>query len=184
MGRGAEAVNAYRAVAARYPNRDVAGDALWHSGLTAYAAGNLRVAEQAWSRLTEIPGGVAHRMKALYWTGRLQEATAGVPAAEPFYQRVQREAQHFAGNPGPLTSRHAVIDEPFDDVKENRREENPEQRNAEHAAEHRNAQEPAHLRAGAAADQQRYRAEDERKRRHQDRPQPEPARLQRRLMPR
>ena len=92
MGRGAEAVNAYRAVAARYPNRDVAGDALWHSGLTAYAAGNLRVAEQAWSRLTEIPGGVAHRMKALYWTGRLQEATAGVPAAEPFYQRVQREA--------------------------------------------------------------------------------------------
>jgi soluble lytic murein transglycosylase len=91
-GRSADAINAYRAVAARFPGRDVAGDALWHSGLTSYAAGNLRAAEQAWSRLAEIPGGAAHRMKALYWTGRVHEAMTGLPSADKFYQRVQRDA--------------------------------------------------------------------------------------------
>jgi soluble lytic murein transglycosylase len=91
-GRSAEAINAYRAVAARFPGRDVAGDALWHSGFTSYAAGNLRAAEQAWSRLAEIPGGAAHRMKALYWTGRVHEAMTGLPSADKFYQRVQRDA--------------------------------------------------------------------------------------------
>ena len=92
LGRAAAAADAYRAVAARYPNRDVAGDALWQGGLAAYVAGNLRAAEQAWARLAEIPGGRAHRIKALYWIGRVHEAISGRSAAERLYERVQREA--------------------------------------------------------------------------------------------
>ena len=92
VGRASEADAAYRTVAARYPNRDVAGDALWETGLAAYVAGRLREAEQAWSRLAEIPGGRAHRLKALYWTGRVQEAAGNARAAERLYQRVRRDA--------------------------------------------------------------------------------------------
>jgi soluble lytic murein transglycosylase len=116
MGRTEDAASAYRAVATRYPNRDVAGEALWHAGLASYAGGNLRSAEGAWSRLAEIPGGRAHRMKAVYWTGRVHEATAGLSSAEPFYQRVQKEAPRsyygmLASRRGAATA-HAASDSP------------------------------------------------------------------------
>jgi soluble lytic murein transglycosylase len=92
MGRTAEAVAAYRALAARYPTREVAGAALWRLGWIAYSAKQLKDAEDAWTRVTEIPGGRAYRIGALYWTGRVREATAGPAAAERFYQRVRSES--------------------------------------------------------------------------------------------
>jgi soluble lytic murein transglycosylase len=92
MGRGADASAAFRALAARYPNREVAGEALWELGWTAYLANKLKDAEHAWTRLTEIPGGRSLRVKALYWTGRAREALAGRGAAERYYQRVVSDA--------------------------------------------------------------------------------------------
>jgi soluble lytic murein transglycosylase len=92
LGRASEAAAAFRAVASRYPNREVAGDALWELGWAAYLANKPKDAEQAWTRLTEIPGGRGHRVKGLYWTGRAREAAAGRAAAERFYQRAAAEA--------------------------------------------------------------------------------------------
>src|SRR5262249_31407551 len=57
MDRLAEAAGTYRAVASRYPTRNVAGQALWRLGWIAYLSGDLAGAEQAWSRVSEIPGG-------------------------------------------------------------------------------------------------------------------------------
>jgi len=34
------------------------------------------------------------RIRALYWSGRVREATAGLPAAERFYQKVKAESPH------------------------------------------------------------------------------------------
>jgi soluble lytic murein transglycosylase len=76
----------------RYPNREVAGEALWELGWAAYLANKPRDAELAWTRLAEIPGGRMLRVKALYWTGRAREALAGRDAAERYYQRVVSDA--------------------------------------------------------------------------------------------
>ena len=64
---------------------------------------------------------------------------------------------------------------------EHRREEQAEERHAEHAGEHRDAHRLPHLGAGARREHQRHDAHDERDRRHQDRPQPDAARLEHRL---
>jgi soluble lytic murein transglycosylase len=113
MGRTGEASAAYKAVAARYPNRDVAGAALWRLGWIAYLAKNPKGAEQAWTRISEIPGGRTHRIPALYWTGRAREATGGPAAAERFYQRVRAEAPR--GYYGMLAARRgAAAAEPRD----------------------------------------------------------------------
>jgi soluble lytic murein transglycosylase len=127
MGRSADALAAYKGVASKYPNREVAGASLWQLGWMHYLAKNLRAAEQEWSRLTEIPGGRGLRIRALYWSGRVREATAGLPAAERFYQKVKTEsprsyygmlaAHRSAG--APADSGEAVIrlpDNPIDAV--------------------------------------------------------------------
>ena len=75
----------------------------------------------------------------------------------------------------------AVSLEALDDVEEHRRQEDAEQRHAEHAAEHGRPQRPPHLRPGPRGDDQRHHAEDEGERRHQDRPQPQPRRFLRGL---
>jgi soluble lytic murein transglycosylase len=92
MGRTADAAAAYRAVAARYPQREVAGAALWRLGWISYLEKNPAAAEEAWARISQIPGGRAHRVAALYWTGRAREAAAGPSAAESFYARVRAES--------------------------------------------------------------------------------------------
>jgi len=92
MDRSVEAAGAYRALAARYPMRHVAGLALWRLGWIAYLRGDLRAAEQAWDRVGEIPGGRALRVPALYWAGRTREQTTGRAAAEEAYRRVLTEA--------------------------------------------------------------------------------------------
>ena len=61
----------------------------------------------------------------------------------------------------------------LDHEEEHRRQEDAEQRHAQHAAEDGRAQRPPHFRAGPVGDHQRHHAEDERERRHQDRPQPQ-----------
>jgi soluble lytic murein transglycosylase len=92
LDRPAEAGVAYRAVAARYPAREVAGAALWRAGWLAWQRGDLRTAEALWLRVGEIPGGRPYRQAALYWAGRAREQAAGRPAAERLYRQVAAEA--------------------------------------------------------------------------------------------
>ena len=66
---------------------------------------------------------------------------------------------------------------PADDVEEDRREEDAEGGDADHAAEDGGAQRAAHFGAGAFGQHQRHDAEDEGEGRHDDRPQPQPAGL-------
>jgi soluble lytic murein transglycosylase len=91
-GRESAAIAAYRAVASTYPNREVAGAALWRLGWLEYFRGDVRGAEQAWTRLSELPGGRAYRLGALYWTGRALERTGQQAKGERAYTRVLREA--------------------------------------------------------------------------------------------
>jgi soluble lytic murein transglycosylase len=92
LDRQVEAVAAYRAVAARFPAREIAGAALWRAGWLAWQRGDLRTAETLWLRIGEVPGGRAHRLAALYWAGRVREQLAGRSSAEPLYRRVMAEA--------------------------------------------------------------------------------------------
>jgi peptidoglycan lytic transglycosylase len=109
LGRAAEAARAYRAVAERYRNREVAGSALWHLGWLSYLKGNARDADQHWTRLTELPGGRTYRVAALYWAGRARESspkdrsgtdrsfrraekTSDEASAERLYRRVLAES--------------------------------------------------------------------------------------------
>jgi soluble lytic murein transglycosylase len=92
MDRLTEAASTYRTLASRYRARNVAGLALWRLGWIAYLSGDLGGAEQAWTRVSEIPGGRALRVPALYWAGRVREQQAGTGAAEPTYRRVLAEA--------------------------------------------------------------------------------------------
>ncbi len=84
---------------------------------------------------------------------------------------------HHASSAGTGGRRAAPFRQPPDHREEQRDEEDPDQRGAEHAEEHAGAQRMAALGAGAAGEQQRRDAEDERERRHQDRPEPLPGRL-------
>jgi peptidoglycan lytic transglycosylase len=91
-GRESAALTAYRAVASRYPNREVAGAAFWRLGWLEYFRGDVRGAEQTWTRLAELPGGRAYRLGALYWTGRALERTGQRAKAERAYTRVLRDS--------------------------------------------------------------------------------------------
>jgi soluble lytic murein transglycosylase len=86
------AMAAYRAVATRYPTRQVAGEALWRLAWLSYGRGDVRTAERTWTRLLETPGGRAFRVPALYWAGRAREQTLGREAAERLYRRLVAEA--------------------------------------------------------------------------------------------
>ncbi|MGH7325736.1 MAG: transglycosylase SLT domain-containing protein [Candidatus Rokuibacteriota bacterium] len=92
LDRVAPAVTAYKAVAARYPAREVAGASLWRLGWVEYLRGDLRGAAKTWLRILQIPGGRAWRLPALYWGGRATEQTTGAAAAASLYQRVLDEA--------------------------------------------------------------------------------------------
>jgi soluble lytic murein transglycosylase len=92
LGRHGEADEAFRALATRFPTRDVAGSALWRVGWLAYLRGDMRGAEQSWTRLTELPGGRAHRLAAVYWSGRVREQQGAPEAARRLYQNVIEEA--------------------------------------------------------------------------------------------
>ncbi len=92
LDRAAEAAEAYRAVAARYPSREVAGASLWRLGWLAYLRGDARGAEQSWTRATEPGSDRAYRIAALYWAGRAREQQGDRGAAERLFARVLAEA--------------------------------------------------------------------------------------------
>ncbi len=92
MDRQAEAIEAYRAVAARYVGREVAGASLWRLGWLAYLKGDVRGAEQYWTRAAAPGGDRAYRTAALYWTGRAREQLGDRPAAERVFRQVLVEA--------------------------------------------------------------------------------------------
>jgi soluble lytic murein transglycosylase len=91
LQRDAEAEEAYRALAARFPTRDLAGSALWRVGWVAYLRGDIRGAEESWKRLTNGPGG-SHRLAALYWSGRVHERQGAREAAQALYERLLEDA--------------------------------------------------------------------------------------------
>ncbi|MGH7314008.1 MAG: transglycosylase SLT domain-containing protein, partial [Candidatus Rokuibacteriota bacterium] len=92
MERDTQAAALYKTVAARYPARQRAGEALWRLGWLEYVRGNVKGAGQTWLKLVEVPGGRSFRLPALYWAGRAQEQAVGLAAAAPLYRRVLREA--------------------------------------------------------------------------------------------
>jgi soluble lytic murein transglycosylase len=91
-GHESAALAAYRNVASRFANREVAGGALWRVGWLEYLRGDARAAERTWTKLLEIPGGRIYRLGALYWTGRAQEHHAQKAKADGAYARILRES--------------------------------------------------------------------------------------------
>ena len=92
LRRDAEAEETYRTLATRFPARDVAGSALWRLGWLAYLRGDIRQAEQNWRRLSEVSGGRAHRLAALYWSGRARDRQGAREPAQRLYQSLLEEA--------------------------------------------------------------------------------------------
>ncbi len=92
MDRVADAAEAYRRVATRYPSRDVAGASLWRLGWLAWFRGDARGAEASWTRVTEPGAAQGYRIPALYWAGRAREQQGDRAAAERHFGRVLAEA--------------------------------------------------------------------------------------------
>jgi soluble lytic murein transglycosylase len=90
--RPADAITAYRALAARYPKREVAGAALWRLGWTAYLRGDAREAAQHWGKLVDTTGNRPYRLAALYWRARATEQARNRAAAAALYAQVVTEA--------------------------------------------------------------------------------------------
>jgi soluble lytic murein transglycosylase len=91
-GRDADAAVLYRQIAARFPNRDVSGTAMWRLGWLAWLRGDIGAAGEQWARLADAPGGRAFRGAALYWRARAVERVRDRAAAEPIYLKVLTEA--------------------------------------------------------------------------------------------
>ena len=92
LERDGEAATAYRALATRYPKREVAGAAMWRLGWLAYLRGDVKSAAQQWARLTEMPGGRAYRTAAIYWRARATEQLTGGASARRLYAQAMAEA--------------------------------------------------------------------------------------------
>src|ERR1051326_1717242 len=87
-----------------------------------------------------------------------------------------------AGGPcAPAIAAHTLNATPaaqaLDDDIQPWNERKVQERRRDHAAGHRGADRVPRLAPGAAREDERHHAEDERERRHEDRPQPEPGRL-------
>ena len=91
-GRDVEAAGLYRQIAKRFPNREVAGAAMWRLGWLAWLRGDAGGAADQWAKLADAPGGRAFRVPALYWRGRAVEQLRDRAAAEPIYAKVLTEA--------------------------------------------------------------------------------------------
>jgi soluble lytic murein transglycosylase len=92
LDRPSEAEGVYRTVAQRYPAREVAGASLWRLGWLAYLKGDVRGAEQRWSRMLTSPGGRSFRLGGLYWKGRAVEQLGRRGAANALFREVLAEA--------------------------------------------------------------------------------------------
>ena len=92
LGRENDAATAYRAVATRFANREVAGAALWRIGWLEYGRGRTGAAGETWSRIGEVAGGRTYRIPGLYWAGRAQDAAGKRAEAHRAWKRVVAEA--------------------------------------------------------------------------------------------
>ena len=97
LERDGEAATAYRALATRYPKREVAGAAMWRLGWLAYLRGDVKGAAQQWARLTEAPGGRAYRTAAIYWRARATDQLTGAASARRLYAQAAAEAPRIFG---------------------------------------------------------------------------------------
>jgi soluble lytic murein transglycosylase len=90
--RDAEAAALYRHIAKRFRNREVAALAFWRLGWLAWLRGDVRAAAAEWKHVTELPGGRALRVPALYWRARALDAAKAESPAEALYAKVVSEA--------------------------------------------------------------------------------------------
>jgi soluble lytic murein transglycosylase len=90
QSREAEAIAAYRQVAANYPTREAAAASLWRLGWLSYLKRDAQAAQQSWMRLAELGSAGAYRYPALYWAGRAREQVGG--DALKLYGRILAEA--------------------------------------------------------------------------------------------
>jgi soluble lytic murein transglycosylase len=89
--RPADAAVVYRALAARFPKRELAGAALWRLGWNAYLRSDPREAARHWARLVDT-GNRSYRLAALYWRARATDDGRNRVAAAPLYAQVVSEA--------------------------------------------------------------------------------------------
>ncbi|HEX2440866.1 MAG TPA: transglycosylase SLT domain-containing protein [Methylomirabilota bacterium] len=89
--RPADAAAVYRALAMRYPKREVAGAALWRLGWNAYLKSDVVEAARHWARLADN-GNRAYRLPALYWRARATAEGKTPGAAAPLFAQVIGEA--------------------------------------------------------------------------------------------
>ena len=126
--------------------------------------------------------GQASRGAADLAAPRTSGTTPSCASKKPIPSPASPAEQRGAGPAGGHGREQPRFAEPLDDGEEDRRQEDAEQRHAQHAAEHGDPQRPAHLGPGPRGHGQRDHSDDEGERGHQDRPQPQPARLPRRLV--
>ncbi len=86
------AIDAYRAVVAKYATREVGAASRWRLGWLAWLDGDVRGADEQWTRLAAPGGDRAYRMAALYWTGRASERLGEREAAQGRYRQILVEA--------------------------------------------------------------------------------------------
>jgi soluble lytic murein transglycosylase len=89
--RPTEAAVVYRALATRFPKREIAGAALWRLGWSAYLKGDVGTAAQEWARLVDS-GNRNYRLAALYWRGRAIDESRNRGQAQALYTQVLGEA--------------------------------------------------------------------------------------------
>jgi soluble lytic murein transglycosylase len=89
--RPAEAAVAYRALASRFPRREIAGGALWRLGWNAYLSGRSAEAAEQWAKL-DATGSRTWRLPALYWRARAVENVRDRGTATALYGQLLAEA--------------------------------------------------------------------------------------------
>jgi len=97
VNREADAITAYRAVAAQFPTREAAAASLWRLGWLAYGKRDAHGAQKSWTRLAELGSAGAYRMPALYWTGRAREQAGGAGAADLYNQILAEAPRSYYG---------------------------------------------------------------------------------------
>jgi soluble lytic murein transglycosylase len=97
LNREADAITAYRAVAAQFPNREAAAASLWRLGWMAWVKRDVTSAQKSWTRLAELGSAGAYRLPALYWTGRAREQVGTASAAELYNQILAEAPRSYYG---------------------------------------------------------------------------------------
>jgi soluble lytic murein transglycosylase len=91
-GKLTEASAVYRELAARHPDEEEAGAAIWRLGWLAWFAGNPAEAAGYWARVATMRGGQTYRDAAAYWLARADELRGEGELAARRFADVQAEA--------------------------------------------------------------------------------------------